>query len=146
MRAPQAQPDNLTFQLAPMVDVIFILILFFMTSAGLVQVEKQLSLKLPGTVMQSGAVTMPDEQIVEIADNGQVIINGSPMDAPDNSDLPQLLALLHRFKQMSEANRVPAMVTIMPAPKARYQRIVDVMNACAACSISNVTFSTGEEQ
>jgi biopolymer transport protein ExbD len=71
-----SQPEgNLEFQIAPMVDVIFILILFFMCSAGATKVENELSLKLPGRLSQDQPLRMLDEQIIEIEENGQIILN-----------------------------------------------------------------------
>ena len=145
MRAQQTEPESMAFQLAPMIDVIFILILFFMTSAGLVQVEKQLSITLPGSLEQGAPLPMSDEQVIEIADNGLVSLNGASFDAPDSRQMPQLVELLKRYKLMSAANKTPALATVAPSPKARYQRIIDVLDACAAAGISNVTFSAASE-
>ena len=39
---------NLGFQIAPMIDVVFVIMLFFMVMAGAVKVERELNTKLPG--------------------------------------------------------------------------------------------------
>src|ERR1051326_447085 len=141
MRVRGHQSENLQFQIAPMVDVIFILILFFMVSAGSVKVENELSIRLPGTVVQTQSLTMLDEQIVQIQENGQVILNDQPFDSPADKDLPQLLMTLRRFKEMSETTKTPALLTIMSAPNSRYERVIDVLNACTAAKITDVTFT-----
>ena len=41
---------NLGFQIAPMIDVVFVIMLFFMVMASDVQVENAHNTKLPGTV------------------------------------------------------------------------------------------------
>ena len=41
---------NLGFQIAPMIDVVFVIMLYFMVMAGAVQVENAHNTKLPGTV------------------------------------------------------------------------------------------------
>lgn len=146
MRTHNIDMESTTFQIAPMVDVIFILILFFMCSAGLIQIEKQLSITLPGTLKQTTAVSMPDEQMIEVMADGNVVVNGRVFDKPDSRAMPELIQLLKRYRASCEANRSPAMVTVSPAHEARYQRVVDVMDACAGASISNVTFSTGDEE
>jgi biopolymer transport protein ExbD len=38
------------------------------------------------------------------------------------------------------------MVTIAPQPYASYQRVIDVMNACASAQIKNVSFRTEAEE
>ena len=81
MRIHSEPAGNLEFQIAPMVDVIFILILFFMCSAGATKVENELSLKLPGRLSQDQPLRMLDEQIIEIEESGQIILNNQQMDA-----------------------------------------------------------------
>ena len=146
MRTRSLEVSSTTFQIAPMVDVIFILILFFMCSAGLIQIEKQISITLPGMLMQATAVQMPDEQMVEVLADGNVTVNGRVYDKPDSREMPELIQMLKRYRASCAANRSPALVTVAPAREARYQRIIDVMDACAGASISNVTFSTGGEE
>lgn len=144
MRATQPEHDTTGFQIAPMVDIIFILILFFMCSAGMIQTERQLSIALPGTVSQDTPLTMPDEQLIEIMSSGQVMLNGSALDSPTSQEMSELKALLMRYKQSSDSMQTPALATVMPDPRCEYQRIVDVLNACAVARITNVTFSRGD--
>ena len=141
MRVHQPHQEALPFQIAPMVDIIFILILFFMCSAGSIKVENELNIRLPGTVQQNQPVKMIDEQVVQIQENGQVILNDQAFDAPKDRELPSLLVTLKRFKELSEANKTQALLTISSAPKTRYERVVDVLNACAAAKIEGVTFT-----
>src|SRR4051812_10632024 len=112
--------ESLSFQIAPMVDIMFILILFFMVSAGTVKVENELSIKLPGTVQQDKPLEMLDEQIVEIQENGQVVLNDEALDSPSDKQLPTLVATLQRFKSLSVANNTQALLTIMSAPNTKY--------------------------
>jgi biopolymer transport protein ExbD len=144
MRARIHQPENLQFQIAPMVDIIFILILFFMVSAGSIKVENEMSIRLPGTVQQTQTLTMIDEQIIQIQENGQVVLNDQPYDGPGEKELPQLLMTLKRFREMSDAAKTPALITVMSAPNTKYERVIDVLNVCTAAKISDVTFTTSE--
>lgn len=141
MRVRNLHEENLQFQIAPMIDVIFILILFFMCSAGAVKTEMHLASSLPGTASQSEAVNIPDEQVIQITDAGQILLNDRQFDANSpGHQLPELLATLNRFRESSIANKTDALVTITPAPNANYQRIIDVMNTCAKAQLKNVSF------
>jgi biopolymer transport protein ExbD len=132
-----SQPEgNLEFQIAPMVDVIFILILFFMCSAGATKVENELSLKLPGRLSQDQPMRMLDEQIIEIGESGQIILNDSQMDTDS------LRGTLQRYKAMSDDTKSTTVITILTAKNTKYQRIIDVLNECAAAKIESVTFMT----
>jgi biopolymer transport protein ExbD len=136
-----SQPEgNLEFQIAPMVDVIFILILFFMCSAGATKVENELSLKLPGRLSQDQPLRMLDEQIIEIEENGQIILNDQRLDTAS------LGATLGRYKAISEDSKSSTVITILTAKNTKYQRIIDVLNECAAAKIESVTFMTQPDE
>lgn len=137
---------NLGFQIAPMIDVVFVIMLFFMVMAGAVRVERELNQKLPGTVETSKSQEFTDEIIINIAVNGEVLLNDEPMDPVGKHQMPRLVATLMRLKQASDAAKAPALVTIISEPEAKYTRTVDVLDALAAAEISNVTFTVTDEE
>lgn len=128
-------------QIAPMIDCVFLLLIYFMVSATLEKQEADLSFQLPGTVEQSEPVEMPDEQIIEIRADGQVVVNEYLYDSPDAPQLVELAAMLSRFRQASEANQTEAFVTVAPADEARHQSIVKVMDAISLAGIDGVNFA-----
>ena len=131
--------------MTPMIDCVFLLLVFFMVSTTFHKQEADISFSLPGTAAQSDAVEIPDEQIIQITENGNVFLNDLEYDAPGNSDMPELIKTLVLFRQTAEANHVPAMITIAPEDNVKQQRVVDVLNACTAAKIANVTFAVGSE-
>ncbi len=137
---------NFGFQIAPMIDVVFVIMLFFMVMAGAVKVERELNTKLPGTAETSGPMDFVDEIIINISIAGEVTLNDEPMDTPASKDLPQLRNTLLRLKQGSDAAKTPVMVTIVSEGEARYHRTVDVLDALAVAQIENVTFTVSEEE
>jgi biopolymer transport protein ExbD len=133
------------FQIAPMVDVVFVIMLFFMVMAGAVKVENELSTKLPGSAESSSATEFNDETIISISDEGEVSLNDEPFDSIASVDLPQLRATLMRLKENADNAHQPAIVTIVSDAHAKYSRTIDVLNALAAAKISTVTFNVEEE-
>src|SRR4030095_14030815 len=138
--------STLGFQIAPMIDVVFVIMLFFMVMAGAVKVENELNSQLPGTGATSSSTYFVDEQIITISDTGEVQLNDEPFDSPSSKDLPQLKATLLRLKQNSEAAKTPAIVTIISDEQAKYSRTIDVLDALAVAKIDSVTFTTNEEE
>jgi biopolymer transport protein ExbD len=134
-----------SFQIAPMIDVVFLLLIYFMVGSTLQKQEADISFKLPGTVELSEALDIPDEQIVEIRADGQVVVNDYPCDAPGAPRLVELTAMLARFQQAAEAGRSSAVVTIAPEPAVPHKIIVRVMDACARAGIAHVNFALGDE-
>lgn len=140
----QADPKA-EIAMTPLIDCVFLLLVFFMVSASINKSEADISFSLPGTAAQSEAVEMPDEQIIQITSGGNVFLNDLEYDASDDPDMPELVKTLVRFRQTAEANHVPAMITIAPEDAVTQQRVVDVLNACTAAKVANVTFAVGGE-
>lgn len=129
-----SEEGEIGFQIAPMVDVVFVLLLFFMAAAGSQTLGKELTTKLPGG--QTSAllsVTIP----IDILPDGRVSVNNRVFDSASSRDLPQLRGWLKdtitRF-----GDRDP--VIIRPDPGTRHQRVIDVLDAVSAAGVKKLTF------
>src|SRR5450631_4064630 len=121
------------FQIAPMLDVLFVLLLFFMVSAGAQKHEAFLTTQLPGIGVAPGG-EVPAQ--IAIDDDGQVNISGGHVDTPTDHALPELVG---KLKGIVAANaKQPVVVT--PTRSTKQQRVVDVLNACAAANVKNLAF------
>lgn len=131
-----SEDGDMGFQIAPMVDVVFVLLLFFMASAGAQVVEKELSINLPAAGKPgSGAQKAPI--IIEISPEGQVSMNNTTYGAPSDHALLQLREWLKStLEQFGDKDPV----IIRPSPDTRQDRVIDVLNACAAAQVKNLTF------
>lgn len=133
------EDGDIGFQIAPMVDVVFVLMLFFMASAGMQVAERELGINLPSGSVAAGGGPPPTPIIVEILESGRVIVNSSlNFDTPTSSELPQFRAWL---KDTIEQYGDKDPVIIRPSPRTIHSRIVDVLSACAAAGVKNLTFS-----
>jgi biopolymer transport protein ExbD len=128
-------------QMGPMIDMVFLLLVFFMVTAKPIKQESDISLGLPGTVSPEESIDLPDEQRIRIDDDGSIVLNDNVLGRPEDSELNELVATLRRFKESAEANKSEALVTLDASDRALHQRIVDVLNACARADITGVTFS-----
>ena len=145
MQVKRKDVQTVEMQMGPMIDMVFLLLVFFMVTAKPMKPESDVGLKLPGTVQQDEVLQMPDEQRIDIQAGGQVLVNEMPMDNPTGRELPQLAKTLQRFREASEANNTEALVTIGAEDSVPHQRIIDVMNTCALAGIKGVTFATQSE-
>lgn len=121
------------FQIAPMLDVLFVLLLFFMVSAGAQRHEASISTELPGG--------QPGNDIpvnISIDPDGQVNLNGAPTDSPMDPAMP---ALLGRLKGIV-GNNAKQPVIITPSRSTHHQRVVDVLNACSGAGVKNLAFGS----
>ena len=142
----RVEHSQIDLQIAPMIDVCFLLLFFYILTSKPVKPEADMSMTLPGTVLQEENLEIPDEQRITIQEDGQVVLNDLPMDNPLSRELPALLKTLARFKETAGANRSEALVTVDAADGSHHQRIVDVLNVCAQAGIQGVTFAALEEE
>lgn len=138
---------NLGFQIAPMIDVVFVILLFFIVQASDIQVENAHVTKLPGTVeLVDGQSIQPEEISIRIEDDGQVYLNDDPLDPPETKNLPELAANLNQVRETSDASNSKVLVTIYANELARYERVVDVLDALSRAKISDVSFQAGSPE
>jgi biopolymer transport protein ExbD len=146
----EAEGVNAGFQIAPMIDVVFVIMLFFMVMANSVKVEYELKTALPGVAQTTNEeVVMPDEVTIEISEDGYVTMNEEMYDAdipPEAKKLPALTDSLVRLKKDADDRGSKVLVTLVTEEQAKYARIIDVMNALTKAQISNVTFTVGSEE
>ena len=125
------------FQIAPMVDVVFVLLLFFMASAGSQIVERELTINLPAK-SAAASVNAVTPLIIDISPEGQVSMNGEVYGTPTDRNLAQLK---EKLKGLISEFGGDDPVIIRPNGETRHERIVDVLNACAFAKVKNLTFS-----
>ena len=131
------EEGDMGFQIAPMVDVVFVLMLFFMASAGSQVVEKALNINLPAGQGQSSSQTITPI-IIDIGPEGTVSVNTETYGAPGDKNLTRLKEWLKNAKD-TFGDKDP--VIIRPSPDTKHDRIIDVLNAAAYAQVKNLTFS-----
>ena len=129
------------YDLTPMIDVVFLLLIYFMFLP--LQQEADISLKLPSLTPPEVAedTPLPNKHIVEIYPNGMVLLNGAPMDGRGGRELPQLTETLERLRISAERLDGDTIVEIQADPDSKHQRSVDVLNACSLADIKKVSFA-----
>jgi biopolymer transport protein ExbD len=137
MRAATHNEDDadLGFQIAPMVDVVFVLMLFFMVTAAFQVTEDPLKTTLlrPSTVYPHTAIT---PVTIVIAADGSVVVQDKEMAAP-RQDCSALRAWMKTTRTSFGADD-PGI--LQPAPTVRHARIMQVLAAVKAAGCQNVRF------
>jgi biopolymer transport protein ExbD len=132
--------EKVELQIAPLIDVVFLLLIYFMVTSSLVKKEGDISFMLPVRVDQSEPIELPIEIQIEIAETGDVAVEGMVFKSEDR-DLNTLILRLIEFRESAESSGSELIVNIIPDNKAIHRRIVDVMSACAVAKVRNTSFS-----
>lgn len=147
MKLPvQANNPDVGFQIAPMIDVVFVILVFFMSLAAQIRIEQILQTKLPGVAVAGTATDFVDEQILQVSEDGEITLNDEIFDSPASRDLPQLTNTLGQLKASSDAAKTKLLVTLIAHPDSSYFRTIDVLNALAVAGVTNVTFTADQEE
>ena len=131
---PEEDPD---FQIAPMIDVLLVLLVFFMSISSTEVLQSTKNIELPIAAEAAASSKNKGQTIVNISwliasDAGTITVDERTYPSP--SDLTSVLA------QRREAN--PAIRVLIRADKeTRYEYLRAVMLAVAQAQIANVTFS-----
>jgi len=129
------------FQIAPMIDVVFVIMLFFMVMVGTMKIEREISIRMPGPNTTGHDIKFPDAEItIGVEEDGTVTLNEQAFDSPRDKSLPELARTLNRLALQQQKT----LVTVQAEAQASYERVMDVLNSLHKARMSNVTFAVGE--
>ena len=106
--------------------------------------EADVGITLPEAVPPSRKPA--DEQIINVKANGSVVLNNRDFGNGGATELPELVAILTRYKAAMVAGGMIAMITLRADSDVRHERVVEVMNACAEAGIKHVTLSLSDDE
>lgn len=119
---------ELTLNLAPMIDVVFLLLIFFMVATTFAQQEKEMSLDLPTAESGDEVESAPEEIVINLMSDGRLRIAGQDVD--DEA----LEALLVRTARSNPETPV----SIRGDRDVILQRLVLVMDACRKAGLTDI--------
>ena len=132
--------QKVELQIAPLIDVVFLLLIYFMVTASLIKKEGDIAFVLPANIPAEEMNEMPVEILIEITGDGIVQVEGIRF-AADDRMLDDLVTQLAGLKQIARSQSAPFAVNLIPNTETLHDRVIDVMDACAAAGVKNLSFS-----
>jgi biopolymer transport protein ExbD len=133
MKFTTRQPPPVSIQLAPMIDILLLLLCFFIISWQYSKSETELKVAVP--TAQEGAEPndrQRGEIIINVLPDGVIRVEGLAVDRPQL--LEKLSAIAKQYKNQP--------VRIRGDGGVAYQRIVEVIDTCQKAGIWNISFAT----
>lgn len=132
--------DAPEIQIAPMIDCVFLMLVYFMTTSSLEKSEAD----LPCPAGEAGVMADPlpavDEQTLAVSNDGEVDWNGSLFDLYSLSDPDRLISQLLAFKETCDNAKSEPVLQIAPAADAPHQAIVTLLDCVTGTGIESIHF------
>ena len=121
-------------QLAPLVDVLMLLLIFFLLTWNAARNENELDVKVPKASAAKEKMAPPGDVVVNVRNDGSVIVNRRTMNGTELNDLLQNLVKLYPDQA----------VVIRGDEGGAYKNVVNVLNICSEAGVTNVAFATAK--
>ena len=132
MKFQVREPDAAAFPLAPMIDVVFLLLIFFIATMQFSQSERELNVSVPVAEEGADARQTVGEININVRENGEVVVDSTVMSQE------QLYAKLNRIAAVHDNQAI----RIRGDAKVDYEKIVQVVDVCQKAGIPNISFAT----
>jgi biopolymer transport protein ExbD len=132
MKFSSRQPEPAGMQLAPMIDIVFLLLIFFIVTWQFTRSETELNVSVP-TAEEGSELNRPKgEIIINVLPDGTIRVEGLTVNLPQLHE--KLAAIAKQYENQP--------VRIRGDGQVAYQRIVEVIDTCQKAGIWNISFAT----
>jgi len=114
-----------------MIDVVFLLLIFFMVSTKFTELERKIGLQVPQVDGRAALSSAPAKKVVNVYRDGQITLDRQPV------------SLQELTGQLSSARRQYADLGVLVRGdgEGQFQRVADVLNACKQAGIGELAIS-----
>ena len=124
-----------TLSLTPLIDVVFLLLIFFLVTSEFEEDERRLDIVLPTATSAVPMIGKPREIVIDIDQAGEIYLRGQ---ATSLADLEKLL-------KASVASNPTNQSAVFRADRGTsFQPVVSVMDVCNRSGISDYSVTTQE--
>ena len=128
----RSSPVLLGFQIAPMVDVLLVLLVFFIVTWHIALSENELDVKVPAASNAHEQQPYLNQVVLNIRKDGTVVLNKVPMSSSELKDKLSKLAELYPDQA----------VIVRGDEQLPYKDMIAVLDVCRAANIWNLIFAT----
>ncbi|WP_153557313.1 ExbD/TolR family protein [Roseimaritima sediminicola] len=120
--------EDATMNLTPMIDVVFLLVIFFMVGARFTDHEERIEVNVPGVGPMNPMVRGPDQRIVQLAPDGTLTLDGRSVNAEQ----------LRSELQSAHASYPALRVTVRADAEESLSRFTEILHVCRSSGVENL--------
>ena len=128
----------LPFKMAPLIDIVFLLICFYLLVAQFVSTQDDASVQLPVIAASQGQPEMPAEVVVNVRSDDELIVEGQSL------SLAELRSLLLSRKQKMGSKTLR--VVVRTDRQQRFGKLDEVLQTCRQAGLKQVIFRVVAEE
>ncbi len=129
----QAEPESVP--MAPLIDIVFLMLVYFMVTSVYSTMESEIDITLPTSSTAELDERMQGEIFINLREDGQIILNGRLV------NLEELQEILDRVSQHFPGGSV----IIRGDRKADLGRAIAILDTCRKADIQNISFAALQE-
>src|SRR5262249_50183385 len=130
----RAVPVHPGIQLAPLVDVLLLLLIFFLMTWNAARNENELDVKVPKATAAKEKPAPIGDVVVNVKADGNVVVNRRTLNTSELTEMLKGLVALYPDQA----------VVIRGDETGAYKNVVGVLNICSEAGVTNVGFATAK--
>ena len=132
----RSEPVPVAFQIAPMVDILLVLLCFFVITWSMARKENELDVRVPAAQAAQESNPVVNQTVLNVKSDGTIVW-----------DRKQISRETLQEKLKSLASLYPDYAIILRGDvKTNYEHIVQVLDTCRQAGIWNVAFATSKTE
>jgi biopolymer transport protein ExbD len=132
----RSEPVPVAFQIAPMVDILLVLLCFFVITWSMARKENELDVRVPAAQAAQESNPVVNQTVLNVKSDGTIVW-----------DRKQISREALQEKLKSLASLYPDYAIILRGDvKTNYEHIVQVLDSCRQAGIWNVAFATSKTE
>ncbi|MBF39977.1 MAG: biopolymer transporter ExbD [Acidiferrobacteraceae bacterium] len=140
MKFSRSSQEEVTINLTPLIDIVFLLLIFFMVSTTFSK-ESQLRIRLPDASPDSEVEQRPSRLVVAITKSGDYSIRG-PNESTGHHLLSRERSVLAEAMAKGAQGTDELVVVIRADRKTPHEAVVRVMDVARKLGLVRITFAT----
>jgi len=120
-----------TLNLTPMIDIVFLLIIFFMVGTKFTELERKIGLRVPEVTDRGTLTAAPERKVISVYRDGRIELDQQPV------SLNQLTRRLSDVR----AQYADLGVLVRGDGRGPYQNVAAVLNACKQAGVNDLNLS-----
>ena len=135
MRVNLGEDDGVEVQMAPLIDCVFLLLIFFLVATTLRKIERELPIELPQSAAAMDVAQVEGRLIISLDRIGSIHIGGEPVS----------LSVLHERLRSAAARNPNQRIRIDGDRRTPFQAVVHIVDLCKFEGLTRVSIRAAKQ-